>query len=67
MNYIEWLKKHESFDKYVLFLLALDFSISDVSKMLNMPRPTIYAIIKRQKGLVKKYMESIDEVKIDES
>lgn len=66
MNYIEWLKKHESFDKYVLFLLALDFNISQVSEMLDMPRPTIYAVIKRQKDLMKQYIASVEDLNLDD-
>lgn len=66
MDYIEWLKKHESFDKYVLFLLALDYNVSEVSKKLNMPRPTVYAVIKRQKDLMKSYNSSIEGLKLDD-
>lgn len=62
MNYIEFLKKHESFDKYVLFLLALGFSVADVASMTKMTRAGVYKIIARNKAIVKDYIDSIKGV-----
>jgi predicted DNA-binding protein YlxM (UPF0122 family) len=62
MNYIEFLKKHESFDKYVLFLLALDFSVADVATMTGMTRQGIYKAVTRNKDIVKEYIDSVKDI-----
>lgn len=61
-KYIQFLKDHEGFDKYVLFLLSLSFSISDIAKMTELSRPAIYAVIERNKKIVQEYIDSLEEI-----
>lgn len=62
MNYIDFIKKHDSIDRYVLLLLALDFSIAETAKMVGMSRQNIYGIIKRNKDIVEEYIESVKPI-----
>lgn len=62
MTYLDYLKMYDNIDKFVLFLLFLDFSVDDTAKATNITRQSVYNIIKRNKKLVKDYMASVSTV-----
>lgn len=55
MSYVDFLKKEETFDKYVLLLLSLGMSVEEVSKKLKITRQTIYNVIKRNQRIVEQF------------
>lgn len=62
MTYLEYLKSYDNIDKFVLFLLSLDFTVEDTARATDMTRQSIYNVIKRNKQLVKDYMASVKTV-----
>lgn len=56
MNLIEYLKKEESFDKYLLFLMALKneerkplFSKADIIRLTGVSKQGLYNVISRNR------------------
>lgn len=62
MTYLQFIKTHDNIEKYVLFLLSLDFSVAETAKMVGMTRQAIYVIVNRNKTLVDEYMAGLKEI-----
>lgn len=52
MNYLEYLKNHDNFDKYLLFLDALGFSGDEIATMTGVTRQTVHNAKSRQENLL---------------
>jgi predicted DNA-binding protein YlxM (UPF0122 family) len=59
MTYIEFLKKYDNYDKYILYLLAQGFDVAQTAEKAEVARQTVYTAINRNKDLVKSYIEAI--------
>jgi len=59
MDYITYLKEHDNYDKYIIYLLELGLSITDVAKAAQVSRDTVYQVIKRHEDLVADYIDAI--------
>lgn len=55
MGYLEYLRKEESFDKYILFLLGLGFNRAEVIKLTGVSKQTVYSALKRNADIAKKF------------
>lgn len=53
MQYIEQLKREQSFDKYILFLLVLGFNKAQIIRMTGVSRQSVYNVIKRNPEVLK--------------
>lgn len=62
MTYLDYLKKSDNIDKYILLLLFLDFGVEDTANAIKVTRQTVYNVIERNKKIVKEYMESVKDV-----
>lgn len=66
-NYLEWIKRYDHFDKYILFLLAIGFSAKETADLVGMTPQHIHDVIRQdvqltaehQKLLEKSIMESL--------
>lgn len=52
---IEQLKKEQSFDKIIIYLLYFGLSKSEIERRTGMSRQHIYDVIERTKDLLVKY------------
>lgn len=52
MNYVDYLKRYESFDKYILFLHELNIEPAEIARMVKMTRQHVYNVIERNKEMI---------------
>lgn len=62
MNYIQYCKEYENYDKFVLYLLALGHNVSDAARLAEVSRKHVYEVIERNKKLITDYAVAIDGV-----
>lgn len=62
MNYVDYLKSHDNFDKYVLFLLALKFKPEEVGAMTGLTRQTVYNILERNKNWQSELTDAVNKI-----
>jgi len=62
VDYIEYCKEYENYDKFVLYLLALGYNVSDTARMAEVSRKHVYEVIERNKKLITDYAVAIDGV-----
>lgn len=55
MKFVEWLKKYDNFDRYILFLLSLDLTVIQVANLCEVTTQHVYNVIGRNKDLIKEY------------
>lgn len=63
-KYNDFLKNHETYDKFILFLLSLDkgeyagqFKPDKVAKMCEVTRQTVYNVMERNKAVYEEFIK----------
>lgn len=62
MNYIDYLKKYDNIDKYVLFLLYIGVTVSQTAKWTELSRMQIYNIVKRNQDFIKEHATVLEDL-----
>lgn len=63
-NYIDYLKKYEHYDKFILYLLALGMSVDEVAKNAQVTRQTVYNVIERNRSMVNDHVEGVESIDV---
>lgn len=62
MDYIDYIKKHDNLDKYILFLLSIGVSVSQTARWTKTSRMHIYNVLDRLQSSGEEYGKVIAEL-----
>lgn len=63
MTYIEWLKEHENYDKFILFLLSIHSGdVALTAEDGQITRQHVYNVIKRNRSVIEDYFRAVKQV-----
>lgn len=62
MTYIDYLKEHEDYDKFILFLYAIDLKPAEIAEKAQVTRSHVYNVLQRAEDKAADYSEAIEDL-----
>lgn len=62
LSYLDWVRKFDKGDQYVLFLLGLGFSVAQTANLMHMTRANVYLVIDRNAQMLEEYVGNMKEI-----